>query len=105
LQAPIRAVFASPEGSHAVALLEPEPGSQRKGAFSVIPVAEALPAKIQGTDAAPFRVTLADTVAGVRGLVTVRDDPRGVHGAYVVRMPSLQVDLVPLPSPPIAAGV
>jgi len=105
LKAPINAVFASPEGSHAVALLEPEPGSERKGAFSVIPVADSLPAKIQGTDAPPFRVTLASTAAGVRGLVTVRDDARGVHGAYVVRMPSLQVDLVPLNTPPIAAGV
>jgi hypothetical protein len=105
LKAPITAVFASPEGSHAVALLEPDPASDRKGAFSVIPVANALPAKIQGTDAAPFRVTLASTTAGVRGLVTVRDDASGVHGAYVLRMPSLQVDFVPLSSPPIAAGV
>lgn len=105
LKAPITAVFASPEGSHAVALLEPDADSERKGAFSLIPVADALPAKIQGTDAAPFRVTLASTAAGVRGLVTVRDDSRGVHGAYVLRMPSLQVDLVPLSSPPIAAGV
>jgi hypothetical protein len=105
LKAPITAVFASPEGSHAVALLEPDPESDRKGAFSVIPVADALPAKIQGTDAAPFRVTLASTTAGVRGLVTVRDDASGVHGAYVLRMPSLQVDFVPLSSPPIAAGV
>src|SRR5688572_15087474 len=105
LKAPINAVFASPEGSHAVALLEPDPESDRKGAFSVIPVADALPAKIQGTDAPPFRVTLASTTAGVRGLVTVRDDASGVHGAYVLRMPSLQVDFVPLSSPPIAAGV
>jgi hypothetical protein len=105
LKAPITAVFASPEGSHAVALLEPDPESDRKGAFSVIPVADALPAKIQGTDAPPFRVTLASTTAGVRGLVTVRDDASGVHGAYVLRMPSLQVDFVPLSSPPIAAGV
>jgi hypothetical protein len=105
LKAPITAVFASPEGSHAVALLEPDPNSERKGAFSVIPVTNALPAKIQGTDAAPFRVTLASTAAGVRGLVTVRDDATEVYGAYVVRMPSLQVDLVPLSSPPIAAGV
>jgi DNA-binding beta-propeller fold protein YncE len=105
LKAPITAVFASPEGSHAVALLEPDPASDRKGAFSVIPVADALPAKIQGTDAPPFRVTLASTAAGVRGLVTVRDDASGVHGVYVLRMPSLQVDFVPLSSPPIAAGV
>lgn len=105
LKASINAVFASPDGSHAVALLEPEAGSDRAGAFSLIPVASALPAKIQGTDAPPFRVTLADTVAGLRGLVTVRDDGANIHGAYLLRMPSLQVDRIPLSSPPIAAGV
>jgi hypothetical protein len=105
LKAPIRAVFASPEGSHAVALLATDDGGQSAGAFSVIPVADALPAKIQGTDAAPFRVTLASTPAGVRGLVTVRDDRSGIYGTYLVRMPSLQVDRIPLSSPPIAAGV
>jgi DNA-binding beta-propeller fold protein YncE len=105
LKAPITAVFASPEGSHAVALLEPQPGSDSAGAFSLIPVTSALPAKIQGTDAPPFRVTLANTPAGVRGLVTVRDDGAGIYGAYLLRMPSLQVDRIPLSSPPIAAGV
>lgn len=105
LKAPISAVFASPDGTHAVALLETEDGSESAGAFSVIPVAESLPAKIQGTDAPPFRVTLADTPAGVRGLVTVRDDATRIYGTYLVRMPSLQVDRIPLSSPPIAAGV
>lgn len=105
LKAPITAVFASPEGSHAVALLETAAGSESAGAFSVIPVAQALPAKIQGTDAPPFRVTLASTAAGLRGLVTVRDDAARIYGTYLVRMPSLQVDRIELPSPPIAAGV
>jgi hypothetical protein len=105
LKAPIAAVFASPEGSHAIALLAPEPGSERAGAFSTVPVADALPPKIQGTDAPPFRVTLASSAAGLRALVTVRDDAAGVHGTYLVRMPSLQVDRIPLSSPPIAAGV
>jgi len=101
LKAPIAAVFASPEGSHAIALLETAPGSERAGAFSVIPVADALPPKIQGTDAPPFRVTLS----GLRALVTVRDDAASIFGTYLVRMPSLQVDRIPLSSPPIAAGV
>jgi hypothetical protein len=105
LKAPISAVFASPEGSHAIALLAPEPGSERAGAFSAIPLAAALPPKIQGTDAPPFRVTVASTAAGLCALVTVRDDGAGIHGAYLVRMPSLQVDRIPLSSPPIAAGV
>jgi hypothetical protein len=105
LKAPITAVFASPEGSHAVALLKTAAGSDRAGAFSVIPVTQALPPKIQGTDAPPFKVSLANTAVGVRGLVTVRDDRTGIYGAYLLRMPSLQVDRIALSSPPIAAGV
>jgi hypothetical protein len=105
LKAPITAVFPSPEGTHAVALLEPAPGSESAGAFSLIPIAQALPAKIQGTDAPPFRVTLASTATGLRGLVTVRDDAARIFGTYLLRMPSLQVDRIELSSPPIAAGL
>lgn len=105
LKAPINAVFASPDGSHAIALLEAGDDGESAGAFSVVPIAASLPAKIQGTDAPPFRVTLADTPAGLRALVTVRDDPSGIFATYLVRMPSLQVDRIPLSSPPIAAGV
>jgi hypothetical protein len=64
-----------------------------------------LPAKIQGTDAPPYRVALAQTLNGLRGLVTTRDDVHGIHAAYLVRMPSLQVDRIDLSSPPIAVGV
>lgn len=107
LKAPIDAVFPSPDGSHAVALLDTagDASSDSPGAFSVIPVAQALPPKIQGTDAPPFRVTLASTSVGLRGLVTVRDDTTQIYGTYLVRLPSLQVDRISLPSPPIAAGV
>jgi hypothetical protein len=105
LKAPIRAVFPTPEGSYAVALLDTDDASARAGAFSVVPVAESLPAKIQGTDAPPHRVSLAETPDGLRGLVTTRDDARGIHAAYLVRMPSLQVDRIELSSPPIAVGL
>jgi hypothetical protein len=105
LKAPVRAVFPTPEGSYAVALLDTEAGSERAGAFSVVPVADALPPKIQGTDAPPYRVSLAQTPSGLRGLVTTRDDAHGIHAAYLVRMPSLQVDRIDLSSPPIAVGV
>ena len=50
-------------------------------------------------------MTLASTAAGLRALVTVRDDASRTYGAYLVRMPSLQVDRIVLSSPPIAAGV
>lgn len=105
LKAPITAVFPSPEGSHAVALLATAASSERAGAFSIIPVDAALPPKIQGTDAPPFRVSLAETAAGLRGLVTTRDDVNGIYAAYLIRMPSLQVDRIELASPPTAVGV
>jgi len=105
LKAPISAVFPSPEGSHAVALLATAADSDRKGAFSIIPVDAALPPKIQGTDAPPYRVSLAETSVGLRGLVTTRDDRQGVYAVYLVRMPSLQVDRIELSSPPIAVGL
>jgi hypothetical protein len=105
LKAPIQAVFPTPDGSYAVALLDTASDSSRAGAFSVVPVADALPAKIQGTDAPPFAVSLAQTPGGLRGLVTTRDDAKQIYAAYLVRMPSLQVDRIDLPSPPIAVGV
>lgn len=105
LKAPVRAVFPTPEGSYAIALLETAADSERAGAFSVVPVAESLPAKIQGTDAPPHRVSVAETPGGLRGLVTTRDDARGIHAAYLVRMPSLQVDRIELTSPPLAVGL
>jgi len=105
LKAPVQAVFPTPEGSYAVALLDTEAGSERAGAFSVVPIADALPPKIQGTDAPPYRVSLARTESGLRGLVTTRDDAHGIYAAYLVRMPSLQVDRIDLSSPPIAVGV
>ena len=105
LKSPITAVFPAPDGSHAVALLKTQGTSTRQGAFSVVPVAESLPPKIQGTDAPPFAVSLSDTAAGLRGLVTVRQDPTQVFATYLIRMPSLQVDRIGLSSPPIAAGI
>lgn len=105
LKAPITAVFPSPEGSHAIALLKTESGSERRGAFSVVPISQALPAKIQGTEAPPFRVTVAQTDVGLRSLLATRDDARGIYAVYLIRMPSLQVDRIELSSPPIAVGV
>lgn len=105
LKAPIDAVFPAPDGSHAIALLRPESNSVRVGAFSVVPVAQALPPKIQGTDAPPFQVSVADTSVGVRGLVTTRQDSPAIYAVYLARMPSLQVDRIELASPPIATGI
>jgi hypothetical protein len=71
------------------------------GAFSILPVANALPAKIVATLAPPTAVAVTND----RAVVAERDDATKVFGAYLGRMPELKVDRYPLASPPIAVGV
>jgi hypothetical protein len=101
LKAPVKAVFPAADGSHAVALLSPSPGSTKAGAFSVVPLSVDLPPKIQGTDAPAVGVA----ILSARALVTVRDDAKKLYATYLVRMPELQVDPFKLSSPPLATGV
>jgi len=72
-------------------------------AFSLVPLAAALPAKIQTTDAPPEAVALSP--AGDRALITIKDDVRKVYAVYMGLFPTLEVQRVGLASPPIAAGV
>lgn len=102
LDAPVQSVYPTPNAAHAIALLAPDPAtSSAPGAFSVVPIDRDLPPKLQDTTAAPLSVTLTNT----RGVVTVRDRTTQAYGAYVVRLPELQVDAVPLASPPLASGL
>lgn len=104
LKAPVKAVFPSPDGSHAVALLAPTSSSTKAGAFSVVPITADLPPKIQGTDAPPVGVAI-QSAPSARALVTVRDDAKKIYATYLVRMPQLQVDPFKLSSPPLATGI
>ena len=104
LKAPVRAVFAAPDASHAIALLEPGAGSAKPGAFSIVPIASNLPPKIQGTEAVPVSVAIAPGAAG-RALVTVSDENARVFATYLARMPELLVDRLPLASAPLATGI
>lgn len=103
LKSAVRAVFPAPDSAHAVALLEPGDDSGKRGAFGTVPVALELPPRIDGTDAEP--VAVAFSPAGDRSLVTVSSNVSKVYGTYVTRLPSLQVDFVPLASPPLATGI
>ncbi|MCA9643674.1 MAG: hypothetical protein H6718_06820 [Polyangiaceae bacterium] len=103
LKAPVLAVFPTEDAAHAVSLMTRPTGSNKAGAFGVIPVDTALAPKIVGTDAAPQQVAVSPD--GTRAVVTVRDDNTKVFGAYLARMPSLQVDYQSLSSPPLAVGV
>jgi hypothetical protein len=104
LYSPVLAVFATNDAANAIVLHDvSQAGTTAKGAFSIVPIASELPAKIVGTSAAPNAVALSPS--SDRAVVTVRDDTAHVYGAYMAKMPSLEVDPYTLASPPIAAGV
>jgi hypothetical protein len=96
---------STPDGAHAIALLQPPAGSKQPGAFAVVPVAKNLPPRIQGTSAAtvpndprlqPAMVALDDK----RALVTVSDGASN-NVAYLAHMPELTTDPIPLDSVPL----
>lgn len=104
VKAPVQAVFPSPDGSHLLVLSNAPNGSTKAGAFSVVATQKSISPKVVGTDAPP--VAVAQTPAPTdRGLIAVRDDKLKKHGVYITRMPSLQVDFIPLASPPLSVGI
>lgn len=105
LYSPVLAVFATPNGQNAIVLhnVTPVAGSTVKGAFSIVPIAQNLPAKIVSLPAPPTSVALAP--ASDRAIVTFRDDSSMTYGAELAMMPSLEVMPFTLASPPTAAGI
>ena len=105
LYSPVLAVFSAPDAGHAVVLHDKTAGSGGEsgtpGAFSVVPVTNAFPAKIVATLAPPTAVAMTNS----RAIIAERDDAKKVFGAYLARMPQLMVERYPLASPPIAVGV
>lgn len=103
LLAAVRAVFVTADGSHAVVLQDPAAGSLRKGAFSVLSLANVRAPKLVAADAPAEAVALPPDSSD-RALVTVSDPATNVFGSFLVRMPNLQVDFSDLPSRPLATG-
>jgi hypothetical protein len=105
LYSPVLAVFSAPDAAHAIVLHDKvaasDAGAASPGAFSVVPIASPLPAKIVATQALPTAVA----VTSDRAVVAERDDATKTFGAYLARMPQLRVDRYPLASPPIAVGI
>ena len=105
LYSEVLAVFSSPDAAHAVVLHDKTAGTVdapgTPGAFSIVPIANPLPAKIQATLAPPTAVAVVND----RAIVAERDDATKVYGAYLAHLPQLTVDRYPLASPPIAVGV
>jgi hypothetical protein len=112
LKLPVFSAVTAPDGAHAVVLLQPPAGSAKPGAFAVVPIAKDLSAAIQGTQAPTVPLDFAkDPPAMVaiddeHALVTVSDGAQ-VHFAYLVSMPALTVDPIPLSSAPLrgASGI
>jgi hypothetical protein len=102
LIAAVRAVFVTPDGAHALALQTPPAGSVRRGAFSVFSLADVRAPKLVASDAPAETVALLPDGSD-RALVSVSEP--GSYGAYLVRMPNLQVDFNELPSRPLATGM
>lgn len=101
LKAPVRAVFATPDAEHAVALLAPPAGSDKAGAFSLIPMARALPPKLQGTLAPTQGVALSNGNA----IVTTLAEGSSEFTAYLATFPGLRLEPIELPSAPRASGI
>jgi hypothetical protein len=104
LHAAVLAVFPTSDAQNAIVLhsVVPTPGSGVKGAFSIVPIGEDLPAKIVSLSAPPIAVALAPT--SDRALVMVSDNT-STYAVDLVMMPSLEVREYPLPSPPTAVGI
>jgi hypothetical protein len=104
VQAPVRAVLPSPDGLHAIAVLDKTPGSKKAGGFSLIPLTTTLAPKVVGTDAPPHAVALGVS----QGLITVEGtDANGVkvHAVYLAQLPGFGTKQVTLASPPLSAGL
>jgi hypothetical protein len=103
LKAPVRAVFAAPEGPHGIAFQKTLATSAKRGAFSLISAEPNRAPKIVGTDAAPFAVAFSPD--GTNALIATRDLMLARYGVYLVHLEHLEETLISLPSPPLAAGM
>lgn len=106
LYSPVLAAFVPTDAAHALVFHPSTPsgtGAGQLGAFSLVPLAADLPAKIVQTAAPPMNVAFSPE--SDRAVVTVRDDRTKVYGAAIAQFPSLAVDTYVLSSPPTAAGI
>ncbi len=100
LYSPVLGIFSTPDAQHAVVLHDVTRIAETPGAFSLVPLGQALPAKIVATQAPPTAVGTTND----RALVAERDDKTKTYAVYVAGFPQLMVERYPLASPPIAVG-
>ncbi len=107
LHAPVLAVFPTADAQNAIVLhnVTPTPGSSVKGAFSIVPIAQDLPAKIVSLTAPPIAVALAPPSPTIDSALVMVSDQTSIFAVELVAMPSLDVHEYTLPSPPTAVGI
>ena len=105
LHDPVLAVFPTPDAQYAVVLhsVTPDPQAGVEGAFSIVPIAADLPAKIVGVPAPPTAVAISPS--SDHALISISDPTTMTYGLYMGLMPSLDVIHFSLASPPIAVGI
>ena len=104
LYSPVLGVFPSPDAKNAVVVHQgSDTDASGNLAFSLVPIAVDLPAKIVATKAKPFAVGFS--ADGSRVVVAERDDTAQVYGVYLGSFPSLMVNRYDLASAPTAVGV
>lgn len=103
VKAPARAAFMAEDGTFAVALMSPPPGSSKSGAFALVPVAKELPPRIEGTNNLPEYVSLSGKAQ--RALITTTENTAGQADTFFAQFPGLLVDKIHLSSRPLATGL
>lgn len=103
MKAPVQAAFISQDANYAATIMSAAVGSDKVGAFGLIPLAEALTPRIEGTETRPNFVSWADDPA--RAIITTEASPTKNASTYFARLPHLTVDRIELPSAPLSAGV
>ena len=103
VKAPARAAFLAEDGSFAVALMSPPSGSNKSGAFALIPVAKNLPPRIEGTNNQPEYVSLSGELQ--RALITTTNSATSQADIFFAQFPGLLVDRIRLSSRPLATGL
>ncbi len=96
--APVLSVHTTPDGAHATVL---HATSESESAFSLLPLAAALPARIVATTAPPYAVALAND----RVVVAERSDSKKIYGVDIAKLPELTSTHYDLASPPLSAGI
>jgi hypothetical protein len=99
VHAPVDAVFISPDHAQALVTLRAPQGMSGVG-FGIVPLLEPLPAQVRSTTAPITSAAFSDAPT-TSALLTAET---GLT-AYLVRMPELRVDAVPLLNLPLAAGI